>query len=536
MVDGLRRLLVTTVVSRHLHAPEWDRPELVDAQQKIVDLFTGSLGYEHVDVLGNNLTANKLKNRLSTFIRSPERSEDDLIVIYISCHGDLIEDTNDHILLTGDSDPNDLSDPESRIDTADLAKLLLGGTRVRNLLLILDTCHSGQGTRNLIGEVSKRMAPGWGQRIGGGFVLMHSAQPFEEAETGTFPNLLAEAVKDAHSAGHTPEKISLGAVVEHINANKSKPGYQTVGWDPTGLTGEVPPFLTFPFRDTHIIDKLRDSTGMVRTNPEWEHHDLNILPTLQEPEHRTATHKPPSLTGNIHESIESKLNTEEHRKGDINDIRNALINLQISEHEAELNIYRDIVIKFSRDSLIRALRHASKAELITKSGVRSPIWETDLHYRFIVGDPSDELEVHLEEDDGNVLSEHIWDPSTPPGDFYQILVLAVRNAGGDLGVGLNDPTRSTQDLSEMLIEVTKYRSQELLGHRHYLRRIIERKDGWYFTEDYVLPADKLWYRIDVYRLGEVDWEEHLNKKGWPATWNIPFARTLYGIKPRYQQE
>ncbi|MDT0331445.1 WD40 repeat domain-containing protein [Nocardiopsis lambiniae] len=249
-----RRLLLTTAVSRYLHAPEWDRPELIDAQQSIVSLFTETLGYEHVDVLGNNPTTNKLRQRLNTFIRSPERHEEDLIVVYISCHGEVVESTGEHVLLVGDTDPEDLNDPENTIATADLAKVLLDGTRVRNLLLLLDTCHSGQGARDLVAAAAQRMDRWWGRRSGGGFVMMHSAQPFEQAEAGAFPRLLIEAVDDISTAGHAPETIALGAVAAHINTNKSKPGHQTIGWDSVGLTGEPPPFLANPRHDTRLTE------------------------------------------------------------------------------------------------------------------------------------------------------------------------------------------------------------------------------------------------------------------------------------------
>ncbi|MEU5858754.1 WD40 repeat domain-containing protein [Nocardiopsis dassonvillei] len=268
MADVPRRLLLTTVVSRYLHAEEWDRPSLVGARQSIIDLFTNSLGYEHVDVLRANPTASKLRQRLSTFARSPERREDDLIVVYISCHGEVIETTGEHVLLMGDTDPDNFSDPESRVDTADLAKLLLEETRIRNLLLILDTCHSGQGARNLAREASRRMTPEWGHYKGGGVVLVHSAQPFEEADAGALPRLLNEAVEDISTAGHAPETLSLGAVMAHINANDTKPGHQTVGWDPMGLTGEIPPFLANPRHDAHLteVDLALQQTAL------WDEH------------------------------------------------------------------------------------------------------------------------------------------------------------------------------------------------------------------------------------------------------------------------
>ncbi len=82
----------------------------------------------------------------------------------------------------------------------------------------------------------------------------------------------------------------------------------------------------------------------------------------------------------------------------------------------------------------------------------------------------------------------------------------------------------------MLVEVTRLRSQELLGYRGHLRKIIERRGGWYFTEENILPAEDLQYRVAVDRLDEMDWEEHLRNKGWyGAPSALEFARALYGL-------
>jgi nucleoside-diphosphate-sugar epimerase len=106
----------------------------------------------------------------------------------------------------------------------------------------------------------------------------------------------------------------------------------------------------------------------------------------------------------------------------------------------------------------------------------------------------------------------------------------VRAAGQDLGVNLNDPTQSVQDLAEMLTEVTGLRAQELRGFRSILHQIIERRDGWYFTDHHVIPADDLHYHIEINRLNEMDWEEHLHNKGWYGAGSaLDFARSLYGI-------
>lgn len=223
--------------------------------------------------------------------------------------------------------------------------------------------------------------------------------------------------------------------------------------------------------------------------------------------------------------------TAEETARSLEDVRGILIDRQLAELEGELDVYRDIVNNPSRESLIDALRKATEDEIITCTGVRVPVWETDVHYRFVVGDTLSELVVRLEHDNGEVISSVAWEPDASPEDFYQRLVYAVRDAGQDLGTGLNDPTHSVQELSDMLVDVTKLRSQELAGHRSTLRRIIERRDGWYFTEKDIIPAEDLHYCIAVSRLNEMDWEEHLLGKRWyTASRAIEFARDLYGVK------
>ncbi|WP_206448807.1 hypothetical protein [Agrococcus sp. KRD186] len=212
----------------------------------------------------------------------------------------------------------------------------------------------------------------------------------------------------------------------------------------------------------------------------------------------------------------------------LDEVRQVLVDRQVDELEASIDRYRDIVKVPDRESLIGALRQATQEDLITSDGVRVPVWETDVHYRFVVSEAEPSLVVRLEQDDGTVLSESAWDVHTSPVDFYQALVSAVRAAGRDLGTGLNLPTQSVEELSAMLVEITRLRSQELAGHRQTLRRVIERRNGWYFTEENVLPVENLSYTIGVDRLHEPDWEEHLRNKGWyTAPDAIQFARRLY---------
>ncbi|WAX55104.1 hypothetical protein M6B22_11085 [Jatrophihabitans cynanchi] len=226
---------------------------------------------------------------------------------------------------------------------------------------------------------------------------------------------------------------------------------------------------------------------------------------------------------------QAAMDTAERTQQSLEQIRQTLLARQQAEHEDELDLYRRLVTAPTRESLFIALRHATDVDVLTPAGVRVPVWETDLHYRFVLGTRDYDVTVQLEQDDGTIISMHPWSAGTPTAEFFQQLVQAVRNAGGDLGVGLNDPTESVEQLAGMLVDVTRLRAQELMGYRGTLRRIIERRDGWYFTETHVLPPEDLGYQIAISRLDEMDWENHLRNKGWyDAGAALAFARRLYG--------
>jgi len=215
-------------------------------------------------------------------------------------------------------------------------------------------------------------------------------------------------------------------------------------------------------------------------------------------------------------------------EGTLEEVQQALVDRQTDEYSEYVDVFRKMARDSSRDSLIHGLRLATRDGIVTEDGVRSPIWATPLHYRYLVDQGNEELVVRIERDNADVISTHIWGAELSPLDFYQELAGGVHAAGHDLGVGLNLPTESVLKLSEMLVDVSLLRSQVLMGHRDVLRGIIERRDGWYFTEKYVVPEHNLSYAIEIHRLNESDWEEHLRGKGWlDAADAIRFARRLY---------
>ncbi|MGH3804863.1 MAG: hypothetical protein ACRDTD_32905, partial [Pseudonocardiaceae bacterium] len=140
------------------------------------------------------------------------------------------------------------------LPTADLARKMLLGTPVRRVLLMLDACYSGRGGNDLTAAALTRMTQHWGDVQGSGLVVITSAQPAEQAQTGTFPRLLRAAVEGLPTAGRTPSVLALDTVVKAMNDNPIKPGFQTISSTLAHLTGEVPPFLPNPRHDPRMTE------------------------------------------------------------------------------------------------------------------------------------------------------------------------------------------------------------------------------------------------------------------------------------------
>ncbi len=244
--DQPRRYLIATAIAHYPKAPQWDRPGLVEARDQIIRLFTEDLGYQHVSALGLNPTKDQLTTLLRTFCLDKARRPDDIVAVYIGGHGEILDDTtHQHLLLTADTDPADVADA---LPTVELARKMLLKTRVRRVLLMLDTCYSGHGGNELTAAAITTMTSSWGDDHGSGLAVITSAHPSEQAGAGAFPRLLRDAVRSLPVAGYNPATLPLDSIVKAMNSSASKPGYQTIGHSVAGLTGEVPPFLPNPRR------------------------------------------------------------------------------------------------------------------------------------------------------------------------------------------------------------------------------------------------------------------------------------------------
>ncbi|MFK0127094.1 caspase family protein, partial [Streptomyces nigra] len=239
-----RRFLIAMAVAHYAKCSQWDRPELVGAREQVIETFTQQLGYRHQTALGLNVTRSQLMEQLRAFCRSSDRREDDLLAVYFSGHGQVLDGGGEHVLYLADTDPVDVS--FTALPTTDLAKAMLRETPLRRLLLVLDTCYSGHGGNELAAAALERINTQWHNATGSGLVVISSAQPHQQAQAGLFPRLLTEAIDNRATAGHGPQTLSVSAVVQQMNDHPDKPAWQRINLAQIGLTGEPPAFFANP--------------------------------------------------------------------------------------------------------------------------------------------------------------------------------------------------------------------------------------------------------------------------------------------------
>jgi WD40 repeat protein len=252
---GGTRFLLTCAMTRYEHCAEWDREELREDVARIKALFCGDFlpeagQYRHTDVLGESPTSVELKDRLRDFFLSTDRHPDDFVVVYLVGHGEILDD-GDFVVLTHDTHPSDLLN--RTVAAGEIVKMVLANTRIRRLLLLLDTCYSGQGGADItrealrrINDRSKRSDDQDETSEGHGVVVVAATRPYERALPGAFTSCLDRAARSLAAAGNAPQTLRVGALIGAVNSDQERPKSQTSVWHQVGMTGDEPSFILNP--------------------------------------------------------------------------------------------------------------------------------------------------------------------------------------------------------------------------------------------------------------------------------------------------
>ncbi|MGD0068605.1 MAG: caspase family protein, partial [Streptosporangiaceae bacterium] len=260
---GGSRFLLTCAITHYERCAEWDREELRGDVARMVALFCGDFlpeagRYTHADVLGESPTSVELRDRLRDFCLSADRHPDDHVIVYLTGHGEVLDD-GDFVVLTTDTNPSDLLN--RTVPAGEIVRLALANTRVRRLLLLLDTCYAGRGGEDMTREALRRIDDPTRRSDdqdetseGGGVVVVAATRPFQRALPGTFTTYLDRAARSLAAAGNAAPTLRVGSLVGAIRSYKDRPKSQTSVWHQVGMTGDEPSFILNPRYRSELVD------------------------------------------------------------------------------------------------------------------------------------------------------------------------------------------------------------------------------------------------------------------------------------------
>jgi tetratricopeptide (TPR) repeat protein len=183
---------------------------------RVVNLFTGpQQGYTRVlsDHILIDAEAEDIKNALSTWFGSSERSQDDIVILYYAGHAGEDGNLGSHYLYTFNSRPDQLS--TKAIETQQLVRWLFerkNDDSPENVLLILDVCYAGSGANGII----QSLTSGSSTSKPSGFCVLCSTDSDTEAGDGDFVDALVSVLKNSDWEDND-EFLELSKLRDKIN-------------------------------------------------------------------------------------------------------------------------------------------------------------------------------------------------------------------------------------------------------------------------------------------------------------------------------
>lgn len=182
---------------------------------RVVNLFTRpQQGYERVlfDQISIDAEAEDIKDALSKWFGSSERSKDDIVILYYAGHADDNGNLGSHYLYTFNSRPDQLS--TKAIETQQLVRWLFEGNNnyPENVLLILDVCYAGAGANGIIQSLTSASST----RNRSGFCVLCSTDSDTEAGDGDFVDALVSVLENSDWEDND-EFLELSKLRDKIN-------------------------------------------------------------------------------------------------------------------------------------------------------------------------------------------------------------------------------------------------------------------------------------------------------------------------------
>jgi hypothetical protein len=204
------RFLIAAAASQY-SVKELNRPQLEEALALIVHaLTTPKLGYMRVlPEIGINPTSRDLATSLDEWFGAQERDPADWVIFYYTGHG-VLDKANTVYLLTSDSKTGFLN--TTAFGVYQLAGILLDTDasgkkrRVRRVLFIIDSCHSGAASETVFLQTIKSL---FNEPTDMLVSVLAATFPNGEAFAGALARAFAEAIDDEAVGGSQQQFLYL---------------------------------------------------------------------------------------------------------------------------------------------------------------------------------------------------------------------------------------------------------------------------------------------------------------------------------------
>ncbi|HUP61614.1 MAG TPA: caspase family protein [Thermoanaerobaculia bacterium] len=192
---------------------------VTDDVNEISELFTGELGYRRVlKQLGENPTSDRLRTELSKWFADDERKPTDIVAVYLTGHG-FTSAYQQHFFCASDFEVK--TAVATGLQTAQLPFYFFGEnekTRPQQVWLIVDTCYSGQGAADALGQLApfEKLLSDHSE-----FWTLAAARAKDEANDGAFArafvDVLRERIGDAAFGGSLQPWLRPDQLAEDLN-------------------------------------------------------------------------------------------------------------------------------------------------------------------------------------------------------------------------------------------------------------------------------------------------------------------------------
>jgi WD40 repeat protein len=233
-----RRFLIAVGTENYIDLPRLK--QVPDEVAAMTDLL-GKHGFTHVlENLALDPTSAELVDGLEEWFKSDDRRPDDVAIVYYTGHG--FTEGAIHYLATASTRKDRVG---SAVQTSQLISLLGDRPRLRRLVLILDTCESGQGALDAVRRAAESAPWREGWNVGDGAYVVAASRRTEEAEQQAFvPALRAALDRSALTAGRVAKHLTIHVVLAALQAQLERDSRrQRAMWAPLPAEmGEVPIF------------------------------------------------------------------------------------------------------------------------------------------------------------------------------------------------------------------------------------------------------------------------------------------------------